>query len=68
MYQGNWDQMLKELDDLHADVFKGRLIDYRFNNATVQLQSALVSSLKNLLNRSLYELLYIRFVLLSRKE
>lgn len=68
MYQGNWDQMLKEFDDLHADVFKGRPIDYRFNNATVQLQSALVSSLKNLLNRSLYELLYIRFVLLSRKE
>lgn len=37
MYQGNWDQMLKELDDLHADVFKGRPADYRFNNATVQL-------------------------------
>ncbi len=37
MYQGNWDQMLKELDDLHSDVFKGRPIDYRFNNATVQL-------------------------------
>jgi len=36
-YQGNWDQMLKELNEIQSEVQKGRQLDYRFTKTPIQL-------------------------------